>query len=666
MQKHVNFIPALIVIGAMLVGVFVVALYMWPKDSDFAISMPFVHRVKTNTNATANTNSTSNTNAAADPTAGWKSYTSTKNQYSFRYPTTWVFDNLSQETGDDPHLRNIAGESREVPGQVVVEIQATHIRPAGKSMRTIAEESMNPDGMAPSGTLTDVTLGTIKALKVQHSGGDGPDGPGYFIPKTDTSYFYVLVYGNSDLVTVEKILSTITNTDPTVGLKTYTNTENGFSLKFPTSWVRRSEMDGSPIPIVDDNNQFETFSEAGVNPTHSINISVGDRTTGKIVHQNTIEYWRLQKNIAKKQSISINGIQFTKFLLAGDTQEYYLLEHGSKFYELTQWGGVDATTSAIISSFTLLNPSETLTKIEGSIPFTSVKNIRSVFGIKSDVWSSAVVSIMGNQALVGGWQGKLFLYNGAIATDYSEKLKPSNPILDQKNVIVRGIGNNGSYWLVSTALSGISDRLLKFDGKTWTELTESFHAATPDIGLGGAQAIVWNGKYWLIGDNTGRLVKFDGKNFTDLTDRILIKGAHEIVNDIAWNGKYFLISVGSNTSTIFKYEGSNITALTGFAADNTIQQIGWNGTYWLLGALEPPYIIKYDGKTITPLHPQGSEDVLDIAWVKPYWIVTNDLFDGNQLDSTLFTGLSQYVSISVGSHFGLIVDNRGDVIRFDF
>ncbi len=456
-------------------------------------------------------------------------------------------------------------------------------------------------------------------------------------------------------------------TDATDGLKTYTNTENGFSLRFPSTWVRRSEYDGSAIPIIDDNQSFSTFSEGGGTPVHGITIMIGDRTEGTMVHRNTVAFWRIDKKVSKEETAKINKVTFTKITIVDDTQVYYLLEHGTLFYQLTQWGGTDEATSNVVNSFTLLRPNDTLADVGPNLPFTSVTHIQSLFGVR-DVYSDAVVNVMGKRALVGGWNGKLFLYDGTTAKDVSEIFKPARSDLDAKNVIVRGIGNNGSYWLISSSLSGEEDRLFKYDGKTWTELSESFRAAAPSIGLGGAQSLVWNGKYWLIGDNSGRLVRFDGKKFTDVTNLLFPEKNYSVVNDIAWNGKYFLISTGSNISTIYKYDGSTITGLAGFGENNTIQRIGWNGSKWLLGALELPYYLQwYDGKKATPLTVEGAGDVMDIGWVKPFWIVNNKLFDGTRFDTfSPLNGLSERVAISVGAHMGIIADNRGDVVRFDF
>lgn len=464
-------------------------------------------------------------------------------------------------------------------------------------------------------------------------------------------------------------VATNTNTSAaaTSGWKTYTNTKQGFSIRVPDTWVHRSEMDGSPIPITDGDEAMTNFSEPGTAAVHHLTVQIEDRTVGTIVHTGTIAYWKMTSTIAKEESTKINGITFLKIMPANGTEVYYLLEHGTHFYIIAQWGGEDKEASDIIDTFALLQPDEKLVDIGTALPFKSVSNIRSLFGI-TNMSSPAVVSVMGDRALIGGWEGRLFLYNGSTATDMSEKLKPARSDLDPKNTTVRGIGNNGKYWLVSSSISGESDRLFKYDGNTWTELSDAFHAATLDIGLGGAQSLIWNGKYWLIGDNLGRLVRFDGNKFTDLTSLLFPDKKYEIVNDIAWNGKYFLISTGSNISTIYKYSGATITALTGFGENNTIQQIGWNGSYWLLGALELPYYLqKYDGTTATPLTVEGAGDVMDMAWVKPFWIVNNRLFDGTKFDTfSPLNGLSDRVSISVGTHLGIIVDNRGDVVRFDY
>lgn len=140
----------------------------------------------------------------------WKTYTGSNYKYTFQYPSNWIFE--GQEDDRDPHLSNFTIEDRPKNGQVVIEIQADGTKDASVSLmdafKSYTGYDSNP-GMNASGKITETSINGHKVIMVERSGGDGPEGPGYFIERDSTRFFYVLVYGSAEKATVDRIVNSI-------------------------------------------------------------------------------------------------------------------------------------------------------------------------------------------------------------------------------------------------------------------------------------------------------------------------------------------------------------------------------------------------------------------------------------------------------------------------
>ena len=128
-----------------------------------------------------------------------------------------------------------------------------------------------------------------------------------------------------------------------------------------------------------------------------------------------------------------------------------------------------------------------------------------------------------------------------------------------------------------------------YDGIQWNGLGTS--VMTEVIG------IVWNGTLWVAVGHKSNVPfianSYDGINWTSKALSIFTT----VINDVAWNGKMFVV-VGSGTNSIgYSYNGIDWYAVTSISTSFTYgRDIGWNGRMWVAGGNSTHKIAySYDG-----------------------------------------------------------------------
>jgi hypothetical protein len=144
-----------------------------------------------------------------DITANWEIYKNVSYGFEVKYPSAWEL--ISPVDESDLRIANYPVEDLSTnPDKVVIEIVSENAKPADIDLLSFVKNQIaQPGEMQPSGNLIATELDGLSLLKIDHSGGDGPDGPGYYIEKSPTEFLFVLVYGESNAQTVNKIISTI-------------------------------------------------------------------------------------------------------------------------------------------------------------------------------------------------------------------------------------------------------------------------------------------------------------------------------------------------------------------------------------------------------------------------------------------------------------------------
>ncbi|RJO59600.1 hypothetical protein C4546_01380 [Candidatus Parcubacteria bacterium] len=171
-----------------------------------------------NTNGNLNTNTVVNSNTNTDTTSGWKTYASTKYGFSLKYPLT---------------MR-------------VLEVNET----SGIILRVGVEGSANGDNV----------------LVYNKSSNTGIP---YSTVKSESGKAFVISHVG---VEADQILSTFTFLDETAGWKTYTNSEYGWTMKYPTNWaVNYSYQTTDPYDTFETPIRTTTFT----NPNKYYRLLVG-------------------------------------------------------------------------------------------------------------------------------------------------------------------------------------------------------------------------------------------------------------------------------------------------------------------------------------------------------------------------------------------------------
>jgi hypothetical protein len=250
--------------------------------------------------------------------------------------------------------------------------------------------------------------------------------------------------------------------------------------------------------------------------------------------------------------------------------------------------------------------------------YTSFLVLLPVPAVAQELSSVSKISWNGDYWLVSG-DYKLLKYDGERFTDI-KNLTPGFMRLGRGSeaVSVREMAWNGEYWLMSAGLN----RLVKFDGRVFTDLTEEADLS------GGINAIAWGGEYWLIGSNPakgggGILVKYDGERFEDLTAAIRCPSSDDpgrcIITSISYGGNRWLIgsfrgltSFNGTASVVQEFQGQ------------IIREIVFNSRYWLI--VSDAGIFKYDGRVAEDLSQsfkyEAYEHVVDfLEWNGRYFLV---------------------------------------------
>jgi len=241
--------------------------------------------------------------------------------------------------------------------------------------------------------------------------------------------------------------------------------------------------------------------------------------------------------------------------------------------------------------------------------------------------------------LVGGQNGSWFrpgqtprLYQIFPSNDSLTPLAP----LPSDGVVWSGSWN-GSQWLISgwgntIGANGSNPYIYLYDGQNQIIAgTQRLWRAQASWHGGDIFAASYNGSEWLLSGlgsdwlpsgwgsaSTGKvrnhlaLALFDGYNFTDLSGDVPNQWDGVLFAN-AWNGRYWLIGGGwqGNEGVLYRYDGAIFTDLssqlesamwTSGRQFNSVQTIGWNGDYWLIGGVG--FLAKYNGQNFTDLTPQ--------------------------------------------------------------
>ncbi|MFA6588089.1 MAG: hypothetical protein WCT08_03395 [Patescibacteria group bacterium] len=250
----------------------------------------------------SNTNTVVNSNTNSDATAGWKTYTNAKQGYSVKYPSNWVTQVQNTNGGEvangnittfwsKPNYKDLIPEGTEwVPTDTLYYFRVHY------QDESSAANAVDPNTKKLSSEA--ITVGGISGLKEAYQGAYGKWTVVY-VTKNGIKYgLYLPDKTAEQQAHASTILSTFTFLDQTVGWKTYTNTEYGFSFKYPASWKETDYTASADSPLNSDGVKFEDsagkagsfyWMQGGYVPTQdgqwdstTTSLTVGGRTASQV------------------------------------------------------------------------------------------------------------------------------------------------------------------------------------------------------------------------------------------------------------------------------------------------------------------------------------------------------------------------------------------------
>jgi hypothetical protein len=144
----------------------------------------------------------------------------------------------------------------------------------------------------------------------------------------------------------------------------------------------------------------------------------------------------------------------------------------------------------------------------------------------------------------------------------------------------RGVGWNGSYWLVvgNTASPSLPTVIRSTDGITWQTSAGGPRGLNPFANYG--NGVTWNGSYWVAtGQFATVLIAADGFTWTE-TSSYLEPFVDSTSHRSAWNGSYWIITGGNAGATIVKTPDATTFQKVAFVGGMT--DVLWNGNSWFV------------------------------------------------------------------------------------
>jgi|GEM_PF-1879405 len=367
LMPYLLIILAIVIFGALAYG-------YWQYKSDSGLAL-FGHKyggktvtVTTTTTTTATTTgATATTGAVATATADWLTYTNTKYSYLFKYPNT-VELTASAENSNDMAISATAGGVNVSPaggnsGNGIFYVSVPNI-----AFTTTAIKNQFGSTKAENMAITSKTIAGASSYEVVISGDSTVVSTFYFIQSPSGTVLELTVLNNSS--DAQNVLSSF-QFDPTAGWKTYTNTTDGYSIKYPADWyVEYSNGQSYPGDKGESTKQLyispskivECTDACAPGPySQSLSIQGGSASAGQTldsVFNSITSSW----NGLEKTSLTIGGQTGYKGVDSCETDggvgcgdPIWLVVHNGKSYEFNSNLSYQSTYDTIVSTFQFTN-----------------------------------------------------------------------------------------------------------------------------------------------------------------------------------------------------------------------------------------------------------------------------------------------------------------------
>lgn len=595
--------------------------------------------LKTDAGSSQNANVNLNINASADTGTipmGWKSYTNSDLGISFAYPAEFGDVTISITTPESVQFqtgKKITGSFSNFAGLTFGGITTDYEYGAGGQItdtRGFLEQngayyfkfvSDKPDTGTPLEPLAVLmTQDERKALVLESNSfvnDRGVEGPTFGASLGDFNLsalvniaddeFTGLMFVNTDTKNFsrekfEQFVRTIeaSTVDELAEWKTYTNSQYGFSFRYPSDLVYRDlDNQETGLPYVrftsdDGNRAFDVSVWSEELDPNNVQGVYGKAvtTTVQVGDKNGYQY---------KEGDAGCGGDFIKIALSSNT--ILRLYFGSCEDETNQFETTLALRSRLLSTFQFSAP---LTTDASSSASPTLKVVESeLFNTGYGKGDISNIKCNDSYCLVNvssaGWVYKILKFQNGEVSDVSSQFADLNKESNSVNY-----SWNGSYWLV--ALNG---NIYTYNGSSATKID------LPAGIFAGAYGLAWNGSTWLISsvfmgvESRTKFWQYDGQKITVINQDAL-SGS---INTVAWNGKYWLAGGYDETSELtspllYRINGNDIQNVSNLLAENSgfsVNDIIWADKSWKLSmyhratSTETPLLLSYDGTQVSDI-----------------------------------------------------------------
>jgi hypothetical protein len=207
-----------------------------------------------------------------------------------------------------------------------------------------------------------------------------------------------------------------------------------------------------------------------------------------------------------------------------------------------------------------------------------------------------------------------------------------------------GVSTASPKWLVGGI--GGNTLAMSFDGVRWLA------SGSPSNSVASVNCIAHNGSVWVVGttslDSSGQIyTSVDGLSWS------LAYQSASPISRMKHNGQLF-VAFSSIGSALYSMDGSNWLAgsITYASAPTAVSEIGWNGSYWLVGgngadASGNRVQKSLDGITWSPLVTITSTSIKSIVWAGAFWVLSGTTVSGNASAISLNFEASEWSLVSI-------------------
>ncbi|MFA5030094.1 MAG: hypothetical protein WC495_00700 [Patescibacteria group bacterium] len=330
--------------------------------------------------------------------------------------------------------------------------------------------------------------------------------------------------------------------------QTYTNTETGYLIKYPPDWAVKENDNAITIATQ------EKSSDPFQTPYISISLKSSLYPEDACLMQDKIITLNNKQYRQQEEGCSYAGSTVATFFPSNN--KYIVVSWTTDVEESFD------TYNAILASF--------LFSDEAQEPKISTVNLKDQFpGIKDSWWFE--ISMMGDEALIGGSHRSLLRYDGKTIEDISNLARQEDALSDPS---VTGIHNNGEYWIFEVYGSNY-DYVYKLTGDNLKQIKPSGDITSWDRPPFHWQ---WSKDKWLTYTDDS-FYWYDGSTFTKINNS---PNPSDLIKTFIDTDRVIYCIRKNNVDTTYQLKNGEFTKIDNIKNILELSDLSaTNGDYWI-------------------------------------------------------------------------------------